>query len=68
MIRERLVAHLLNIDEGLAETVAEKLGMKTLPKKADAAVTPCADLPASDALSIAKNGPESFKGRTSSCW
>ncbi|HEU5093312.1 MAG TPA: catalase C, partial [Nitrospira sp.] len=32
VIRERMVAHLLNIDEGLAETVAEKLGMKELPK------------------------------------
>jgi catalase len=62
-IRERVVAHLLNIDEGLAETVAEKLGMRKLPKKADAAVEPRDDLPASDALSIVKNGPESFKGR-----
>jgi len=62
-IRERVVAHLLNIDEGLAETVAEKLGMKDLPKPADAAVPPRDDLPASDALSIIKNGPESFAGR-----
>ena len=37
-IRERMVAHLLNIDEGLAQTVADKLGMKELPKAADAAV------------------------------
>lgn len=63
VIRERMVSHLLNIDEGLAETVAEKLGMKDLPKKADAAVTPRDDLPASDALSIVKNGPQSFEGR-----
>jgi catalase len=62
-IRERVVSHLLNVDEGLAETVAEKLGMKKLPPKADAAVTPRDDLPASDALSIVKNGPDSFKGR-----
>ncbi len=62
-IRERVVSHLLNIDEGLGETVAEKLGMKTLPKEADAAVAPRDDLPASDALSIVKNGPDSFKGR-----
>ena len=62
-IRERMVSHLLNIDEGLAETVAEKLGMKKLPKKADAAVAPRDDLPASDALSIIKNGPDSFRGR-----
>lgn len=63
VIRKRMVSHLLNIDEGLAETVAEKLGMKDLPKKADAAVTPRDDLPASDALSIVKNGPQSFEGR-----
>jgi catalase len=63
VIRERMVAHLLNIDEGLAETVADKLGIKQLPKPADAAVAPRDDLPASDALSIVKNGPESFAGR-----
>jgi len=63
VIRERVVSHLLNIDERLGETVAEKLGLKTLPKKADAAVTPRDDLPSSDALSIVKNGPDSFKGR-----
>lgn len=63
VIRERMVSHLLNIDEGLAETVAEKLGIKDLPKKADAAIEPRDDLPASDALSIAKKGPGSFKGR-----
>jgi catalase len=63
VIRERMISHLLNIDEGLAETVAEKLGMKDLPKPADAAIAPRDDLPASDALSIIKNGPESFAGR-----
>ncbi len=63
VIRERMVSHLLNIDEGLAETVAEKLGIKELPKKADAAIAPRDDLQASDALSIVKNGPASFAGR-----
>src|SRR6187455_782383 len=43
-IRERMVAHLLNIDEELAETVADKLGMTELPKPADAAVPPRDDL------------------------
>lgn len=62
-IRERMISHLLNIDEGLAETVAGKLGIKNLPTPADAAVTPRDDLPASDALSIIKNGPDNFKGR-----
>ncbi|SDH01409.1 catalase [Pelagibacterium luteolum] len=63
VIRERMISHLLNIDEGLAETVADKLGITQLPKPADAAITPRDDLPASDALSIIKNGPKSFKGR-----
>jgi catalase len=63
VIRERMVAHLLNIDEGLAETVADKLGMRELPKPADAAVKPRDDLEPSPALSIIENGPDSFAGR-----
>ncbi|MFT0858843.1 catalase [Ancylobacter sp. G4_0304] len=63
VIRERMVAHLLNIDEALAAAVADKLGMEEVPKPADAAVTPRDDLPASPALSIIQNGPASFKGR-----
>ena len=62
-IRQRMIAHLLNIDEGLAETVAEKLGVFSLPDPAPAALPTRQDLPASDALSILKNGPESFEGR-----
>jgi catalase len=63
VIRERMVAHLLNVDEGLAKAVADKLGMKPLPKGADAAVAPRDDLEPSPALSIIENGPESFAGR-----
>jgi catalase len=63
VIRERMVSHLLNIDEGLAETVADKLGLKQLPKPADAAVPPRDDLEPSPALSIIENGPDSFAGR-----
>lgn len=63
VIRERMVAHLLNIDEALATTVADKLGIETLPKPADAAVPTRDDLPASPALSIILNGPKSFAGR-----
>jgi catalase len=63
VIRERMVSHLLNIDEGLAETVADKLGMTKLPKPADAAVAPRDDLEPSPALSIVENGPASFEGR-----
>ncbi|TGS82451.1 catalase HPII, partial [Mesorhizobium sp. M2D.F.Ca.ET.178.01.1.1] len=38
VIRERMVSHLLNIDEGLGVTVAGKLGIQEMPKPADAAV------------------------------
>jgi catalase len=63
VIRERMVSHLLRIDETLGAAVADKLGIKTLPKPADVAVEPRDDLPASPALSIIENGPESFAGR-----
>lgn len=62
-IRERMVSHLLNIDQDLARTVATKLGLRDLPQPADAAVAPRTNLPASDALSIILNGPDSFAGR-----
>ena len=51
-----------NIDATLAKTVANGLGLP-LPKAAAAAKRPIADLPASDPLSIVKNGPGSFRGR-----
>lgn len=62
-IRVRMVAHLLNVDEELAQKVAKGLGLSDLPQAANAAVTPRKDLAASDALSILKNGPASFAGR-----
>lgn len=61
-IRSRTVSHLLNIDATLAATVAQGLGLD-LPDPAVAARAPITDLPASDKLSIVKNGPDSFKGR-----
>ena len=61
-IRERVISRLLNVDKDLAKTIATKLGMDKLPDPAPAAVKP-KDLQASDALSIIKNGPDSFKGR-----
>ncbi|MCQ8784023.1 catalase [Mangrovibrevibacter kandeliae] len=62
-IRSRMVSHLLNIDQDLANTVAKGLRLKEMPKPADAAVKPRTDLEASPKLSIILNGPESFKGR-----
>lgn len=61
-IRERMVAHLLNIDDGLARTVAQKLGIAPLPQPAEAAMPP-RDLPPSPALSILGNARDSFAGR-----
>jgi catalase len=62
-IRARMVSHLLNIDPGLAKQVADGLGLKEMPKPADAAKPTRQDLKESPALSILLNGPKSFKGR-----
>ena len=62
-IRERVVSHLLNIDETLANKVAGKLGLQKMPKPADAAVPTRQDLDPSPALSIVENGPKRFEGR-----
>ena len=62
-IRERMVAQLLNVDAGLAAKIADGLGLKELPKAADAAKPTRQDLEKSPALSIILNGPKSFKGR-----
>ncbi|WP_311271233.1 catalase [Sphingobium sp. WCS2017Hpa-17] len=61
-IRSRTVSHLIHVDAALAETVADGLGID-LPEAAVAARDPVNDLPPSNALSIVKNGPDSFKGR-----
>ena len=63
VIRERMVAHLLNIDETLAATVAQKLGLQAMPKPADAAMPTRQDLEPSPALSIVQRGPKRFEGR-----
>ena len=63
VIRERMVSHLLNIDETLANTVAQKLGFQSMPKPADAAMPTRQDLEAAPSLSIVERGPKSFEGR-----
>jgi catalase len=62
-IRVRMVSHLLNIDRELANQVAEGLGLKEMPKAADAAKPTREDLKKSSALSILLNGPDGFTGR-----
>jgi catalase len=63
VIRERMVSHLLNIDETLATKVSTALGLKTMPKPADAAVPTRQDLEPSPVLSIVEKGPNRFEGR-----
>jgi catalase len=62
-IRTRMVAGLRNIGDDLAGPVAEGLGLPGLPGPLPAAREPVRDLPASAALSILANGPDSFTGR-----
>jgi catalase len=62
-IRTRMVSHLLNIDQELAEHVAYGLRLKEMPRPADAARPTQEHLPKSPALSLQLNGPASFKGR-----
>lgn len=58
-----MLSHLMNVHDDLAQAVAKGLGVTDLPDAAKPARKPITDLPASDALSILKNGPESFGGR-----
>jgi len=62
-IRTRMVAGLRNVDEDLARSVADGLGLAELPDALPAAREPITDLAASPALSILANGPDSFAGR-----
>lgn len=61
-IRERVVSHLPNIDDGLAEMVAEGLGMTELPE-AQVPAKSVVETSPSLALSILANAKESFAGR-----
>ena len=63
-IRARMVSHLLNIDDDLAKKVGDGLGFLEMPKAAEAARKTNRDLKPSPALSIVKNGPKNFAGRT----
>ena len=62
-IRVRMVAGLRNVDEDLATTVAEGLGLREMPPAAPPAREPRQDLAPSPALSIIERGPGSFAGR-----
>jgi catalase len=62
-IRARMVSHLINVDENLANEVAEGLGFEEMPPPAEPARPVLRDLPPSAALSIVRNGPQSLRGR-----
>ncbi|MDO8408806.1 MAG: catalase [Phenylobacterium sp.] len=62
-IRERMVGHLRNIDQGLAKTVATGLGLTSMPTALQPARPVITDLPPSDALSMLKRPLPRFEGR-----
>jgi catalase len=62
-IRARVVSHLLNIDQELAEKVSADLRLKALPKPAETRKPTNKSLKKSPALSIILNVPNTFEGR-----
>jgi len=62
-IRERMVAGLRNVDDALARSVADGLGLEALPRALPVARRPITDLAPSPALSILANPPGTFSGR-----
>jgi catalase len=62
-VRERVVGHLRRIDEGLAQRVADGLGLAKLPPPAQTAVT-AKDMKPSAALSIIGNMKPTLEGRS----
>ena len=62
-IRSRMVGHLLNIDAGLAKSVASGLRLPDMPKAAVAAKPTKHDLKPSPKLSIVMNAPKTFASR-----
>jgi len=62
-IRARMVSHLLNVDNQLAEQVGKGLGLQELPKRGEPAKPTRTDLQPSPALSILRSGPKKFEGR-----
>jgi len=63
-IRSSIVSHLMNIDSNLAKTVASGLRLPEMPNAAKALKATRMDIEPSPALSMIKNGPKNFAGRT----
>lgn len=62
-VREAMVGHLRHIDEGLAQRVADGLGMTELPAAPPAKVPP-QDLPPSPPLQLIGKAKDTLQGRT----
>jgi catalase len=62
-IRSRVVAALRNVEDDLAQQVADGLGLRELPDPLPAARQPRRNLEPSPALSILENGPDALAGR-----
>jgi len=62
-IRSRVLANLRNVDETLAQRLADGLGVASLPDRSPAAVEP-RDMDLSPALRIVGKYPETLEGRT----
>ena len=61
-VRETVVSHLRNVEESLAQRVADGLGMPALPAAAEPA-SPVQDLPPSPALAIIAKAKVTLQGR-----
>jgi catalase len=62
-IRARMVANLMNVDDDLATSIADGLGLEGAVDPSVPARTPITDLAPSPALSILQNGPDRLEGR-----
>jgi len=61
-VRRRMLGHLINVDQDLADKVANKLGMEGQADSIKPAA-PVLDMPVSDALSQYKKAPKTIAGR-----
>jgi catalase len=66
-IRTRVVSHLMNIDEGLAQRVAAGLRIDGIVERAETKVPARREVRPSPALSILAKAPQTIKGRVVGC-
>ena len=66
-VRERVVSHLVHVDEGMAERVAAGLRLKGATEPAATKVSAARQIKPSPALSIIGKAPQTLKGRVIGC-